>query len=141
LLAGRSPSHAPHGIELSVEMIDRDTFSRGSGVVMGGSVSSTPESVDTIGHVVRSWFNKAWVPSRAVAERDSSRFEDKSSGFGSFASRRPRSKVYGVGFWTVMERGLECSLIIDVEVCAILQAALVCCSGIELAAGVPILWT
>ena len=55
-----------------------------------------------IGHVLRSWFSNACAPSLAVAARSSSRFSVvvKSSGLGSEASRRPRSKVYGVGLLT-----------------------------------------
>jgi hypothetical protein len=48
------------------------TFSRGNGVLMGGRERRTPEGVDAMGHVLRSWFKSAWAPSRAVAERSSS---------------------------------------------------------------------
>ena len=69
------------------------TFSRGRGVLMGGRERRTPDGVEVIGHVLRSWFRSAWVPSRAVAERSSSRLPCRRRGFGSFARRRPRSKV------------------------------------------------
>jgi len=69
------------------------TFSRGKGVLMGGSESRTPEVVDVMGHVLRSWFRSAWAPSRAVAERSSSKLPCRRRGFGSFARSRPRSKV------------------------------------------------
>jgi hypothetical protein len=44
------------------------------------------------------------MPSRAVALRETLSGSDlgSSSGFGSLASKWPRSNVYGVGFETVM---------------------------------------
>lgn len=104
-------------------MRETHTFSRGRAVVMGGRESRTPASVDDIGQVVSSWFRRAWAPSRAVAERDSSALGDKRRGLGSFARSRPRSKVYGVGFWTVTGRGLGRSSRIEPADCAILKTA------------------
>lgn len=71
----------------------RVTFSRGNGVLMEGRESRTPEGVEVMGQVLRSWFRSAWAPSRAVDERSSSRLPWRRRGFGSFARRRPRSKV------------------------------------------------
>lgn len=71
----------------------RRTFSRGMGVLMGGRESRTPEGVDEIGHVLSNWFKSAWAPSRAVAERSSSKLPCSWRGLGSFASRSPKSKV------------------------------------------------
>lgn len=60
---------------------------------MGGRERRTPEGVDVMGHVLRSWFRSACAPSRAVVERSSSKLLCRRRGFGSFARRRPRSKV------------------------------------------------
>src|SRR5690606_21793270 len=42
-------------------------FSRGSGVVGGGSVRETPSWLEVMGQVVKSWLIRAWAPSRAVS--------------------------------------------------------------------------
>lgn len=55
--------------------------------------------MDLISHVERSWLIKAWAASRAVAARTSSS-ASAGTGFGSFASRFPKSKVNGVGLLT-----------------------------------------
>ena len=69
---------------------------------MAGKERSTPFGVLLIGQVLSSWFSKACAPSLAVAARSCSRSEGcvRWSGFESEASKRPRSKVYGVGFVT-----------------------------------------
>jgi hypothetical protein len=38
---------------------EESTFSRGRGVLMGGRERRTPEGVDAMGHVLRSWFRSA----------------------------------------------------------------------------------
>ena len=69
-------------------------FSRGSFVEIGGRERRTPEGVEVMGQVERSWFSRACAPSRAVTARSSSREGgDERSGFGSLARRSPRSKV------------------------------------------------
>jgi hypothetical protein len=61
-------------------------------------------AVEVIWQVVSSWFRRDWVPSRAIAWREVSRFSEagRSRGLGSLARMLPRSKVYGVGLETVM---------------------------------------
>lgn len=78
------------------------TFSLGKRVSIPGKLSRTPLGVLAIGQVESNWFNRACAPSRAVAASSSSRFSrvERINGFGSEARRRPRSKVYGVGFVT-----------------------------------------
>jgi hypothetical protein len=103
------------------------TFSRGRGVMGGGRLSKTPVGVELIGHVPRSWFMSACAPSRAVAERSSSRSPWRRRGFGSFASKKPRSKVYGVGLLTVtgsFDRSVD-SAIVE-EICRVLLNARGC---------------
>lgn len=60
---------------------------------MAGRERRTPEGVEDMGHVLRSWFRSAWAPSRAVDDRSSSRLPWRRRGLGSFARSRPRSKV------------------------------------------------
>lgn len=68
-------------------------FSRGNGVVGGGSVMKTPASLEAvIGHVVRSWFRSDWAQSRAVRVR-ASLVEFGGRGLLSETRRLPRSKV------------------------------------------------
>lgn len=57
-----------------------------------------------MGQVVRSWLRRLWTPSRAVALSEVFKGSERGSsrGLGSLARRWPRSKVYGVGFETVM---------------------------------------
>lgn len=94
--------------------VGKGTFSRGRWVLIAGKERRTPVGVEVMGQVLRSWFSSACAPSRAVAARSFSRFPVDWSGFGSFARRRPKSNVYGVGFVTVtgsFERSFESAIV------------------------------
>lgn len=62
----------------------------------------TPEGVEVMGQVVRSWFMRDWAQSRAVEVR-CVWVGVEGRGLLSLRRRLPRSKVWGIGLETVTD--------------------------------------